>query len=163
MITPIQERAIGLLLSGTTVAAAARELGIDRTTIYTWRKSHPEFSRAFNRARALQSEILRDNLHEIASEAVGILHELLVSGSTPPSARLRAALAVLNAATLPSTHKSADPTPQNSTEFDTLPNSPQIQWTPPKEKEVSNGSLDSALAEQLGAERKRKEDRTTGA
>ena len=37
-ITIQQEKAIQLLLAGANVASAARELGIDRTTIYVWQK-----------------------------------------------------------------------------------------------------------------------------
>jgi transposase-like protein len=113
-ISPIQERAVQLLLSGFTVAAAARELGIDRTTIYTWRKNHAHFATACQQARKLHSDFLADSLHDLASTALDTLREILVAKDAPPAVRLRAAQAVLNAA-------AASPSPKDSTEFDTFP------------------------------------------
>ena len=114
-ITILQQKAIQLLLTGTTIAAAARELGIDRTTIYTWHKTSPPFAAALTRARSLQSQIITDSLEDLASTAIDTLREILVSSDAPPAVRLRAAQAVLTAC---SSSKNENPE-EISTKFDT--------------------------------------------
>lgn len=139
-VTAIQERAIQLLLAGSTVAAAARELGIDRTTIYTWRKHHPYFSMALRQARKIQTECLADGLQDLAASALDAIREILTSSDVPAAVRLRAAQTVLSntctttalqqppqSAQEPSEINHAGiealigpPIPHNSTEFDTF-------------------------------------------
>ena len=121
-ITIMQEKAIQLLLAGATVAAAARELGIDRTTIYAWHKSSPVFALACTSARSLQSQIIADSLQDLASTAIDALRDILVSPDAPPSVRLRAAQSVLNACTNNKHESQAPPShplQEISTHFDT--------------------------------------------
>ena len=121
-ITIMQEKAIQLLLAGATVAAAARELGIDRTTIYAWHKSSPVFALACTSARSLQSQIIADSLQDLASAAIDTLRDILVSPDAPPSVRLRAAQSVLNACTNNKHESQAPPShplQELSTHFDT--------------------------------------------
>jgi len=56
-ITILQQRTIQLLLAGSSVSASARELGIDRTTIYAWRKSDPASTAHLDHARSIQAQI----------------------------------------------------------------------------------------------------------
>lgn len=114
-ITILQQKAIQLLLTGTTVAAAARELGIDRTTIYSWQKTSPVFALALTRARSLQNQIITDSLQDLAAAAIDTLRDILVSPNAPPAVRLRAAQAVLTACSN-NKHESQEET---STHFDT--------------------------------------------
>ena len=125
-ITIMQEKAIHLLLTGTTVAAAARELGVDRTTIYAWRKTSPSFAVALTSARLLQSEIIADSLQDLASTAIDTLRDILAAPNAPPAVRLRAAQVVLNSCANP--FRPAEPRgrigqltpiPEISTHFDT--------------------------------------------
>jgi transposase-like protein len=132
-ITPIQEKTIQLLVAGSSVAAAARELNIDRTTIYTWRKNSPAFSLALQSARKLQTESIADSLQDLASTAVETLRDLLVSNEVPPAVRLRAALAVLktsNQQPAPEIIPEPPPELQTSTEFDTFDNEYEVPATP---------------------------------
>ena len=100
-LTVTQQKAIQLLLSGSTVTAAARELGIDRTTIYVWRRSHPHFSCVLNRAQSVQQQAFEGDLQDLAAAALDSVREILPSPQTPVAIRLRAAQAILNLATRP--------------------------------------------------------------
>ena len=107
-LTVTQQKAIQLLLSGATVTAAARELGIDRTTIYVWRRSHPHFSSILKRAQSVQQQAFEGDLQDLAAAALDSVREILTSPQTPVAIRLRAAQAILNLATRPH-HQSAPP------------------------------------------------------
>ena len=135
-ITPLQAKAIQLLHAGSTVVAAARELQIDRTTVYTWRNNNPVFSLALNRARKIQAEMVVDSLQDLASTAVDTLHQLLVSTDTPAPIRLRAALAVLNAGhqmQQPTTARpSTNPTPEQHAAIESLIGPPQLSREIPR-------------------------------
>jgi len=119
-ITTLQQRAIQLLLAESTVSAAARQLGIDRTTIYAWRKSDPAFTTHLDQARSIQAQITADSLQDLASTAIETIREILLSQSTPPAIRLRAAQAVLKMG-----QPAAEPETlqQNSTQIDIFDNS----------------------------------------
>ena len=131
-----QQKAVQLLLSGATVAAVARDLGVDRTTIYNWRRNNPCFSVALNRARSLQTHIITDAIQDLATTAIDTLRELLVSTQVPAAVRLRAAQTVLSLAQRPSAgteFESQDSTgdlpetaqiPHNSTQFHSIENTP---------------------------------------
>ena len=122
-INTLQQRTIQLLLSGSTVAAAARELGIDRTTIYAWHKSNPAFTIHLDRARSIQAQITADSLQDLASTAINTIHEILVCQATPPAIRLRAAQAVLKDCRQPTAAETSEPPqeiPHISTEIDTF-------------------------------------------
>ena len=90
-LTVTQQKAIRLLLVGTTVAAAARELDIDRTTIYVWRKSNPYFSYVLNRAQSIQQQALQGDLQDLAATAIDSIRDILTSPDTSAAIRLRAA------------------------------------------------------------------------
>ena len=96
-LTLTQHKAIQLLLAGSSIAATARGLGIDRTTIYVWRKSNPYFSNILNRAQSLQKQILQDDIQDLATTAIDTIRGLLTSPETPAAVRLRAAQTVLDA------------------------------------------------------------------
>ncbi len=46
------EIALRSLLNGLSVSRAAEEAGIHRNTIYNWMRTHPDFERAVQQARA---------------------------------------------------------------------------------------------------------------
>jgi transposase-like protein len=93
-LTPLQTQAVSRLLAGQSVAAVARELDIDRSTLYAWRK-HPHFSLILSQARARQAEIVTSALQDLAETAVDTIRDLMLSSDTPAAVRLRAAQAVL--------------------------------------------------------------------
>jgi hypothetical protein len=57
-----------------------------------------EASAAANRAKRERRERLRADVQALASEAVATLRELVVGSDVPPAVRLRASLAILQAA-----------------------------------------------------------------
>jgi transposase-like protein len=142
-LTPLQTQAVTRLLAGQSVAAVARELQVDRSTIYNWRKQHPYFSYVLTKTQILQAERLSSSLQDLAEAAVDTIRDLMLSTETPAAVRLRAAQAILNSSNhhrhqqqQPSAAVEAligpPPQPQiqhNSTPFDT-PNTPYRRETP---------------------------------
>lgn len=57
---------VRLLRAGWLRGAAAREVGVDRTTIWRWRKADPEFDRACQEAEAAAVEAVEDALYRAA-------------------------------------------------------------------------------------------------
>lgn len=84
-----------LLAAGKSITAAAEAAGIHRSTIHHWLAADPAFAAAVESARSEYLETLRDKLRDQAALALDTLTELLTRPDTPPSVRLRAALAVL--------------------------------------------------------------------
>lgn len=95
-LSPVQAQVVAALAQGRTVTAAARDAGIHRSTIYEWFKTVPEFPAAVDEARAEYTEILRDDLKDLAAQALSALHAILDDPKAPAGPRVRAALAVLN-------------------------------------------------------------------
>ena len=140
-LSSLQQRAVQLLLSGSNVSSVARDIGVDRTTIYNWRKGNPDFSRALNQTRSLQTRMINDSMRELANAAVDTLREILLSSQVPVAVRLRAAQTVLNQQPAHSDvddgfdveeivvepmHPSPN-SPQISTQFDTMNKNPYQQ------------------------------------
>src|SRR5579862_1620868 len=95
-LTPIQTQVLSGLLSGQSIAAVARENGIDRSTIYHWRKDHPHFTFVLDQARARLQTALYDDVQDLVAQALQVLAELL--HSTDDRIRLRVAQTLLRAA-----------------------------------------------------------------
>lgn len=57
---------VRLLRAGWLRGAAAREVGVDRTTIWRWRKADPEFNRACEEAEQAAIEAVEDALYRAA-------------------------------------------------------------------------------------------------
>ncbi|WP_433513866.1 helix-turn-helix domain-containing protein [Nonomuraea sp. CA-143628] len=85
-LTPdLQGRLINLLGDGYSPAEAAREVNISPSTVYHWRRSHPAFSSAVDRARneprpALASVSQQPPMHIAASLAAptpGVIREII--------------------------------------------------------------------------------------
>ena len=83
------------LARGATVSAAARAAGLHRATLYNWFKSEPDFVAAVANAKKEYADTLRDELKELNTVALSTLRSLLDDSKTPPSVRLRTALAIL--------------------------------------------------------------------
>jgi AcrR family transcriptional regulator len=56
-LPPRQTRALGALLGGATITAAAEAAGVERTTIYRWLRDDVAFQGAYNR---LRHDLLRE-------------------------------------------------------------------------------------------------------
>lgn len=92
--SPAQLRAIEALALGATFAAAAEAAGVDRTTVYRWRRDDAAFVAGLNRALRDRADAMRAELEGLAAEAVETIRQLMRSGSE--GVRLRAAHAALS-------------------------------------------------------------------
>ena len=66
----MQAKVVAALAQGRTVSAAARDVGVHRSTIHQWLRDHPEFKAAVNSARREYNALLNDQLRELASTAL---------------------------------------------------------------------------------------------
>jgi hypothetical protein len=94
-LSSAQAQVIAALAQGRTITDAARDAGLHRTTIHTWFRDQPVFKTAFEEAQREYVAILHDGMRDLAARAVETLRNLLDDPKTPPSVRLRTALAVL--------------------------------------------------------------------
>jgi hypothetical protein len=93
-LSPDQLRAVGAM-SG---ADAAGLDGLVAEAVVSWLDGEPGFVARLNRAKTYRAERLRADVRSLASDAVATLRELVSSPDVPPAVRLRACLAVLQAA-----------------------------------------------------------------
>jgi len=94
-LSPAQAQVIAALAQGRTITGAARDAGLHRTTIHTWFRDQPVFKTAFEEAQREYVATLQDGMRDLAARAVETLRSLLDDPKTPPSVRLRTALAIL--------------------------------------------------------------------
>ena len=87
-LAPEKLRAIELLLLGESVTDTVRKLGIDRKTLYRWRKS-PQFQAETNRRQKELMESTQQRLRRLSVKAVEVIEKHLDSGD------LKAATALL--------------------------------------------------------------------
>lgn len=100
-LSPVQEQVLAAIAAGASTTAAAAQAGVHRNTVANWRRSSQIFQSALAQAhydRALQ-------VHELAvalaGDAVAAIQSILNDPKTPPSVRLKAALAILQQAATP--------------------------------------------------------------
>ncbi len=98
-LTPQQQQVLVSLAQGQTVNAAAAAANIHRNTIANWRRSSETFRGHWHNMQYEQAMHWRDQLQSIAQVAVDAILKTLTDEKTPPSVRLRAALAVLDKVT----------------------------------------------------------------
>ena len=96
-LTEKQIQALDLLVTGKTKTEAAKEIGVTRETVSRWANGDPIFIAALNSMRQELHEVQADRMRQLAAEAYSALSELM-GAEAPPSVRLRAALAVIEAA-----------------------------------------------------------------
>jgi AcrR family transcriptional regulator len=94
-LSPVQAQVIAALAQGRTATDAARDAGIHRTTIHHWFRTEALFKSSFQEAQREYVTTLQDGMRDLAARAVETLRNLLDDPKTPPSVRLRTALAVL--------------------------------------------------------------------
>jgi hypothetical protein len=93
-LSPAQAQVIAALAQGRTVTAAAQAAGLHRNTIYNW-LNDPSFKTAAEEAQREYVAILSDGMRDLAALALQTLRNLLEDPKTPPSVRLKTALAIL--------------------------------------------------------------------
>jgi hypothetical protein len=134
-LTPVQEQVIAFLAAGSSIRKITRTAQIHRNTIGNWRRSNPAFARALANAQYERILAWRDEAEEHAELAIQTIGEMLQDRKTPPSIRLRAALAMLKHATTLPPAPPEPPTPVvQSEESPEVHNSAQSTDCPQPEK-----------------------------
>ena len=93
-LTPKQRRAVEALLTTGDVAAAAREAGVGKGSLYRWMKQ-PAFLAAVREAEASALDELSRMLVRLGRTAAGTLAKAMGDPKAPYPTRVRAADAVL--------------------------------------------------------------------
>lgn len=93
-LTPIQQRAIALLLQGKSQTEIARELNIDRTTLWNWRTKDPVFTAELNKAQAELYERAVSRLYSLTTKALETLEGILEK-SNDEQAKIKVASFIL--------------------------------------------------------------------
>lgn len=88
-----QENAASLLAVGNSITEVARQLDVERETIYRWLKQ-PAFCRYYKKQLKDVRREIRGRLSAMAEEASATLKELMTEGGE--QARLKAAVYVLD-------------------------------------------------------------------
>jgi hypothetical protein len=94
-LSPDQLRAVNVLAGAESNGAGLADC--ESEAVVGWSGDDPEFIAALNRAKSFQRERLRAEVRSLASVAMATLRELIRPGG-PSSVRLRASLAILQAA-----------------------------------------------------------------
>ena len=92
---------ISALSSGATMTAAAAQAGIHRNSISYWRRNHLPFEHALADAQYDKAMLFREKTEDLVELAVQTIRDILADPEAPASVRLKAALAVISAASTP--------------------------------------------------------------
>jgi hypothetical protein len=95
-LSSAQHVAIGALMTGDTVTAAAQVAGVNRETVSRWLNHDPAFRVELGRQRAALHAAVDDRLRNLTGQALDTLERLLQN--SPPETKLKAALSVLHLA-----------------------------------------------------------------
>jgi hypothetical protein len=94
-LSPDQLRAVNVLAGAGSDGADAA--GCESEAVAGWLRDDAEFIAELNRAKSIRRERLRADVRSLASTAMATLRELVSGSDVPPSVRLRASLAILQA------------------------------------------------------------------
>lgn len=95
-LNPKQLEVIEALVTGASVAEAARRAGVDRSTVYLWMRDGYDFRGQLMLARRHFADAMKARLRELAGDAVKTISDIMSSNEVPAAVRLKAALAVLD-------------------------------------------------------------------
>jgi transposase-like protein len=76
-LTEPQRRALTMIVNGKPFGEAAREVGINRTTLYRWMRLDPQFRAAYNAWQMEQREDCRAALLRCGQEAVAKISKMV--------------------------------------------------------------------------------------
>ncbi len=79
-LTPKQQQVLEYLLAGDTVTAAAKAVGVDRTTVHRWCREDFAFQAAHNRGRRELRDALDARLHALGQKATEAVESALERG-----------------------------------------------------------------------------------
>lgn len=91
-----QLKVVDALLNGANLNAAAELAGVHRNTIANWRHTSPAFQSALAVAETEMAQALHEEAFSRAAKAFQALDQILDDPKSSTSARLRAALFILN-------------------------------------------------------------------
>jgi len=94
-LTPLQQSVCLALAQGYSITAAARETGINRSTVYAWMKQDANFQHAVEKLRQDQSAEFYERLSQISSASLDLIEDTLHDPKTPISVRIRIAFLCL--------------------------------------------------------------------
>ena len=94
-LSPKQKRAIELLLSTVDLAAVAREIGVDRSTLHRWQRQ-PAFRNALHAAEADALTEVSRGLVRLSRLALRTMGQAMADEEAAVGVKIRAADAVLN-------------------------------------------------------------------
>src|SRR5579883_377268 len=100
-LTPQQQAVVARLCAGESITAAARALGIHRTTIHHWRRTNAQFALALADAQADRVSHWQQALASRAEAALAALDRLIQDERTPSTIRFKAIQLILTAALQP--------------------------------------------------------------
>jgi hypothetical protein len=89
-----KDRALALLVAGATPTEAAREVGVDRSTIWRWTRE-PAFARRFRETATERAQDAAARLDVAFTAAVGLLESVVSDDAHPIAVRVRAAEALI--------------------------------------------------------------------
>lgn len=90
-----KEQAIAALLSQPSIGGAAKKLGVGEKTLFRWLQLD-EFQRAYKNARRQVIQQAIAQIQSVLSEAVQTLLNVMADSTTPASAKVSAARALLD-------------------------------------------------------------------
>ena len=95
-LSPSRLRAVNVLAGAESDGADFAGCGSE--AVAEWLQDDPEFIAGLNRAKSFRRDRLRADVLSLASDAMATLRELVSGPNIPPSVRLRASLAIRDAA-----------------------------------------------------------------
>jgi len=94
-LSPSQEKALAVLLTGKPVTDAAAAAGVDRTTVHRWLKEDFGFQAALNRARRELREAMTAKLMALAEKAAEAVERSIDEGDGKTALALLKGLGLL--------------------------------------------------------------------
>jgi hypothetical protein len=137
-LTPVQERVLSLIGTGSTISDAARSVGVHRNTIGNWIRSSPLFKDGLACAQYDQVLFWREHAQLLADSALQAIQQIIEDDRATPSTRLRAALAIFQMVSSP-----VKPNPYPPVSSALLP----VPDAPPAEPENSENLHKNAQSE----------------
>lgn len=64
----LEEKFLALVSSGKSISDAAKEIGVDRVTIYRWQDEDRNFATRCARAREAQADVMDDRIMEVVNK-----------------------------------------------------------------------------------------------
>ena len=100
-LTAVQQQVLQALVAGQSISAAAKEVGIHRSTVHLWTQKHPDFACVLLAARHHRADCLMDELADLAGLALDTFRQILSDGKAPAATRLKAAMPTFRETTIP--------------------------------------------------------------